>query len=201
MLACSAWFHLHETWTAVPTDTPGQREVRLNPLTVFTLLRASLEPLMLGLWLLKPDYSNQRLSRYAGLLIASRDEHHEAVVAQMKADSATVMPEKSASLESALSRAGINPVGKPGSKELARKASNLPQLPKLTWTPLVAWQVASSVAHSYPWSMDEAVAGIRDSETNRIIVRLDCKVFYFVLEATVELFDALVSRIEELNSE
>lgn len=203
LTALSAERHLLEAWPAGPPNEEGVREVRFSPYTGFTLLRGSMEASAHALWLLEPSGSVERLSRFCSLILKSQDEYQNAISAfhdSRGADGSRDSANPTATIQTLFDAAGIQPAKYPGSKKLLEKAGLYVPSGEMPWTPIVAWQVASGVAHSMPWSRIEAVRTTFDSSTGRSVESMDSESYRYAFQASTVLFETLVKRISVLQT-
>lgn len=201
--ALMAETQLISAWPAEPEEDSGYREVAFSPYAGFTLVRGSMEASSYALWLLNPDDSETRLKRFASLTIENQRKYREAINAWQLSESTDVTDAEVASpaeVENEFEAAGITPPRYPGSTALIKKAGRCIPSATLRWPPIVAWQVASAVAHGLPWSRREAAKTFYDQTTGKATVKIDAESFRFVLQAATVMFEALVSRIEELQT-
>lgn len=195
---------LISAWPAGPRDDSGYREVKFSPYAGFTLLRGSMEASAYALWLLAPDDTETRLKRFARLTIESQRKYHDVITTwdlsrdTDGSDAAAVS--STAKIEALFASAGVDPAKYQGSKSLIEKAGEYVPSGELPWMPVVAWQVASGVAHGMPWSRHEAAKTFHDHSTGRATVKMDAESYRYVLQAATVMFEALVTRIEELQS-
>lgn len=146
-------------WPAGPEDERGYREVTLSPYAGFTLLRGSMEATSYALWLLDPDDTETRLKGFASLTIENHHKYSEAVNSWQLSEGTDFAGEEvtsPADVEHQFKVEGITPSRYPGPTRLIKKAGRCLPFAALRWPPIVAWQVASAVAHGLPWSRREA---------------------------------------------
>lgn len=199
-LALSSGMHIEETWTTTPAETPGYKLVSLNPVTVFTLLRASIEMSSLGLWVLGPEPSNERVKNYASLVLYSQKRYWQALNSHSASRQPVADPPIAESeLRKILADAGIEPSPMEPSSKLVKFATARNHAVSLAWTPLVSWKVASGIAHGIPWAIEETAKSTTDAANHKTTIRLDLESYHHVLAAAVHLFDRLVTRVEVLN--
>lgn len=200
MTALSAERHLLEAWPAGPPDERGMREVKFDPYTGFTLLRGSMEASAHALWLLEPTGSAERLSRFCSLTLKSQEEYQSAISAFHQSRGSYDSAKPAASIQALFDEVGIKPAKYPGSKKLLEKAGRYVPSGEMPWTPVVAWQVASGVAHSMPWSRIEAARTTFDSSTGRSVERMDAESYRYAFQASAVMFETLVNRIGVLQT-
>lgn len=185
------------TALSASTHLFAARQKEWDPFTPFTLLRGTLEACGLALWLIQPQESDARLQRWRGLEAHSEEYRKNAVESSWGRSHEKIVQYThiAATRSETADQISSDRINTPGSKELLRKAGNSLDSSKTFWEPLTAWQVTSSFAHSMPWSIDEAT-----HVTTSGTIKFDEALFHYVLETCVELFDALVTRIEHLSS-
>lgn len=190
-------------WPARALEDSGYREVKFSPYAGFTLLRGSMEASAYALWLLAQDDSETRLKRFARLTLQSQGDYHNVISAWHQSRGTNVVGASEAiyaQVKAWFDAAGITPAGYQGSKSLIEKAGRYVACEELPWTPIVAWQVASGVAHGMPWSRHEVAKTFHNQTTGRATVKMDAESYRYVLQAATVMFETLVNRIQELQT-
>lgn len=203
LTALMAETQLLEAWPAGQTDENGIRVVAFPPYSGFTLLRGSMEASSLALWLLENDDRTERLSRFAGLITYSQDQYLNVISEFHSArgnDDSGEAQAFNAKVAALLDSAGIEPRNYPRSTKLIEKAGRYISCDELNWSPKVAWQVASGVAHGLPWSIQEAVRVVQGKAPGRVVHKVDAASYRYVYEAATVMFETLVERIQELQA-
>lgn len=194
---------LISAWPARPREENGYREVKFSPYAGFTLLRGSMEASAYALWLLAPNDTETRLKRFARLTIENQEKYLDVITAwhlSRGTDGAGTAVASNAKVEALFASAGVDPARYQGPKSLIEKAGKYVPSGELPWKPIVAWQVASGVAHGMPWSRHEAAKTFHDQSTGRATVKMDAESYRYVLQAATVMFETLVKRIEELQA-
>lgn len=203
LTALMAEEQLLSAWPAGHPNEQGMREVWFPPYSVYSLLRGSLEASAHALWLLEPDDSAERLSRFGGLIRYSQDQYLNVTTAYdvfRDTDETPAAKAMNDRITDFFDTAGIELRNYPNSVRLIEKDGRYIPTHELTWSPKVAWQVASGVAHSLPWSIEEAIRVIDDPETRQVIHKIDAESYRYVYQAATVMFETLVERIEELQT-
>lgn len=203
LTALMAETQLLEAWPAGPVSEDGVRVVAFPPYTGYTLLRGSMEASALALWLVEGQDSHTRLGRFRGLITKSQDEYFGAI-SEFHASRGTGDSDDAKSFNSRVQEifdiARTVKINWPGSTRLLEKAGRIVPSSDLRWSPKVAWQVSSGVAHGLPWSIQEAIKIVQDKSTGAVRHKVDAESFRCVYQVATVMFEALVKRIAELQS-